>query len=1126
MRRRVVLAVAALTALLLVPVSYAAFSAKTTTPASFGAASSFPTYPQQTLTNGAQLYHRGDESPSAAAAPVAADSSGNGLNGVYNGATDGPSSHWAFDEGSNTLLADTGGSGNTMAAYNGPAWVPGQVGSAGLSFDGTDDWGGANAPSVDTGDSFTVSAWAYLTDLTANRTVAAQDGNWFSGFYLMYESGSKTWMARTYAADTPFVATTQVIASSPAIANRWTHLAIVYDDPNDLLMLYVDGQLQGSTAKTTDWVAAGGFTVGASRFGLNDRSGYFKGQIDDVYAFRRPLTSAEVGQLYGRPRTDWTFDTPVASQSDASYYNNTGTIGGSPTYSGSGVVMDGDDFVSGTAAAMHTDRSFSVAAWAQPSAATGTRTLISQAGSSTSSFALASTGGYWTFTVAASDVTSPVSVTITSVTPATAGTLAHVAGVFNSDSNTVFLYVNGRLEARQNVTGVFDAGGVFTVGRQVSAATSTGYFAGRIDDVRAYDHVLTSADVYSLYGQPTARYDFTQNSPAASVDSSGGAYTATRTAGTTGWLATGHRGGSLTLSGSGFQSTAAAVVDTSNSYTVAAWVLLSAAGAGNQTILSQDATTTSAFALRYLGSTGKWSFAEQPADSTATANAVSSGASAVAGRWTFLTAVYNDPSDTVTLYVNGANAASAPATADFVSAGPLVIGASKFGGSRGDYFTGSLDQVVAYPVAMVAADVSTLYKQDQSMQWDFNENTGTTLGDRSGNNNSGTLVNSPAWATGVSGSALSFDGTSNSSVTSATAPVDTGGSFTVSAWVYLNGVGNNKAVVSQNGASAARYYLGFSNTASKWVFTMAATDAASPTLVTVTSSVSAVNTTWTLLTGVYDNDLHTMSLYVNGVLSGTAGMTANWTAGVLAVGYRLTGGGAGLQFKGTIDELTTFGYALSDYAVRALAGFGGTEALPWQIHVGTLALGLPGALQGSQQGQTSSTAVGFTGRSVLSTGKSYTSPDTFTVEMWFRLGAYAGGGGLAGFSTDQTSMSTTADRLLYVNTSGNVVFGVAPGGVKRYVTSAGTYADGGWHYVAASLGPAGMRLYVDQSVATNAAYTSGLAATGWFRFGGVNLAGWAAAPAYQSMYGTLDEMAVYPAQLTDNQIARHYASNH
>lgn len=73
--------------------------------------------------------------------------------------------------------------------------------------------------------------------------------------------------------------------------------------------------------------------------------------------------------------------------------------------------------------------------------------------------------------------------------------------------------------------------------------------------------------------------------------------------------------------------------------------------------------------------------------------------------------------------------------------------------------------------------------------WDFNENGGTTLYDSSGNGNNGTLVGSPAWVPGVSGTALSFNGTNYVNLPSISARTDLiggdpGGRFMLCAWVY------------------------------------------------------------------------------------------------------------------------------------------------------------------------------------------------------------------------------------------------------------------------------------------------------------------------------------------------------
>lgn len=76
--------------------------------------------------------------------------------------------------------------------------------------------------------------------------------------------------------------------------------------------------------------------------------------------------------------------------------------------------------------------------------------------------------------------------------------------------------------------------------------------------------------------------------------------------------------------------------------------------------------------------------------------------------------------------------------------------------------------------------------------WKFDEGSGTTTADSSGNGNDGTLVNSPAWATGHNGGGLVFDGVSNYIQLPASLPSLS--DFTVSAWVKATFPHTNAAV--------------------------------------------------------------------------------------------------------------------------------------------------------------------------------------------------------------------------------------------------------------------------------------------------------------------------------------------
>ena len=77
-------------------------------------------------------------------------------------------------------------------------------------------------------------------------------------------------------------------------ANRWTHLAIVYDRfLVDRMRLYLDGHL---VARSMAWSAAPGFAdIRRVRLGTGyERNGAYRGMIDEVKVFARPLSDEEI----------------------------------------------------------------------------------------------------------------------------------------------------------------------------------------------------------------------------------------------------------------------------------------------------------------------------------------------------------------------------------------------------------------------------------------------------------------------------------------------------------------------------------------------------------------------------------------------------------------------------------------------------------------------------------------------------------------------------------------------------------------------------------------------------------------------------------------------------------------
>lgn len=168
------------------------------------------------------------------------------------------------------------------------------------------------------------------------------------------------------------------------------------------------------------------------------------------------------------------------------------------------------------------------------------------------------------------------------------------------------------------------------------------------------------------------------------------------------------------------------------------------------------------------------------------------------------------------------------------------------------------------------------------------------------------------------------------------------------------------------------------------------------------------------------------------------------------------------------------------------------------------------------------TAVTFNGTSgYINLATSLSVPTTYSVSAWFKT-TTTSGGLIAGFgNTGLLGLSTTVDRVLYLTNAGALVFGTN-NTAKSTITAAGPYRDGKWHHVTATLGTAGMRLYVDGTQAASSSTTANAAYTGYLRVGFDNLSGWTSAPSSNYLNATLDEVAVYSTTLTATDAANQY----
>ncbi|SMD27515.1 Concanavalin A-like lectin/glucanases superfamily protein, partial [Kibdelosporangium aridum] len=397
--------------------------------------------------------------------------------------------HWKFDEGTGTTVGDSSGRGLTATMKGGTGWYGGRSGSTGW-FDGTSGFAETAGPVLNTDQSFSVAGWAYLDNLTRYVTAFGQDGNRVSAFHVQFDPTAKKWGVVVPKEDTDNPDLDYLMSAEPAVAG-WHHLAVVYDSGLQQLRLYVNGLLSGVQVGVNIGASAGVFSMGRCRW--NGANGcFFPRGVDEVRAFRKPLSDAEVrvvhddvpAALHGY----WRFDDSTVT--DKSWRKNPTTLSGVTSYgpgvTGKALELDGTSGAATTQWAgtpMHD--SFSVSAWVKLTKADKVATVLSQDGSRQSSFLLQYRPeiGRWIFGAANTDQDGAPLTYAYSLQAPTLNQWTHLTGVYDAPLRQLRLYVNGQHVGTKNDALLWSGLGPFHIGRAKENGAMTGYFSGAVDEV-------------------------------------------------------------------------------------------------------------------------------------------------------------------------------------------------------------------------------------------------------------------------------------------------------------------------------------------------------------------------------------------------------------------------------------------------------------------------------------------------------------------------------------------------------------------------------------------------------------------------------------------------------------------
>ncbi|WP_285776892.1 LamG-like jellyroll fold domain-containing protein [Microtetraspora sp. NBRC 13810] len=450
----------------------------------------------------------------------------------------GPVARWRFDETSGLQAADSAGIGTPrpVSLAGAVRWPGGRVHGS-LELDGATTHGTTEGPVLRTDRGFTVAAWARLTDDTRDSTVISQAGAHASGFRLHYDAAERQWVFSRHAADTADAQVVRAASDAPPLLRVWTHLVGVYDAPTRSLRLYVDGLLQTRRGSYTAaaWQAAGDFQIGRGRTEGAMR-GHFPGRIDDVQAWDRILSDHpatvnddhlgnEIQAMAKQPPGHlawWKLEEGTGGTAADAVGPVPLTLAGGAAWTGDGhdgggaLRFDGADDHAGTGAqpVLHTDRSYSVAAWVRLSDP-GDETLpgnsaaaVSQDGLTRSGFFLGyrrfeEDGGIvlrWALSAVTSDSLQAPWVHLRAqekIDSSALGTWVHLAAVYDQPARQLRFYVNGQIQDALPFVGWHAPRG-FQVGRGKRDNVPADFFPGDVDDVHAYVGALTAQQVIAL----------------------------------------------------------------------------------------------------------------------------------------------------------------------------------------------------------------------------------------------------------------------------------------------------------------------------------------------------------------------------------------------------------------------------------------------------------------------------------------------------------------------------------------------------------------------------------------------------------------------------------------------------
>lgn len=665
-----------------------------------------------------------------------------------------------FDESSGTSASDATGNGWTGTLVNSPAWVTGKFGNAVSLASSSSQYVSMPTGVVSTLSDFSISTWVYLNSVTTWARIFDFGTGTEKYMYLAPKAGSgHVHFAITGSGN---YGEEGIDGASALPTGQWVHVAVTISGSTG--SLYVNGILVGQNTNMHFTPSALGTTtqnyIGKSQFS----DPYLNGIVDDFRIYRGALTAADVQTLANSGVAYLKFnESSGTAAADSTGDGWTGTLVNSPTWAtgklGNAVSLSGSSqYITLPSGVVAGQTGTTLVGWVYMNSVSPWMRIF-DFGTGTTKYMFLTptygTTGKIRFAITTSGSSGEQRIDGTSALAA--GGWHHVAVTLTGSTGT--LYVDG-VQVGQNTAMTLTPSslGTTTLNYIGKSQYNDPYLNGLVDDFHIYGVALTAGQIASLYGglaapAVTVTAGDSQNSLSWNSVTNATSYAIMRS--TT-------AGGPYTMVASGLTGTS--YTDTGLTDGVTYYYV----------VVAQNSLAQSSNSVEESG----YPVPPVPAAPMGLAGIGWNGEVDLA--WTAVSTAtgYNVKRSTTSggPYTTIASGVAATGCADTSvvdgSTYYYVVSGTNLGGEGAN----SSEAAVTYtqPVAYLK----------------FDETSGTTAANASGNGWNGTLVNSPTWVLGRSGNSVDLSGASSQYVTLPSGIVSSLSTCTIAFWANLDSISN------------------------------------------------------------------------------------------------------------------------------------------------------------------------------------------------------------------------------------------------------------------------------------------------------------------------------------------------